>query len=474
MRTVRNVSRDIVAARGEFRWNMRALFFLVALVIAPVSLAGPRAASNEQNKESVAESPTVAGGERAAVGRSSDEQGAKGVDVRHDQSTRHWKLTTVRSRQLVQQDIRVEEQWIDLKTGESYRKNSTTVDGTEVLTNEAVFDGRWAMLVYHRESKVSFIDLSPLQCRMRKRLYKGKQLRSAYVGDPRQSKRFSKTGEEQVLGTQCEIWSGEVPRSNASVTYSVRAWLDSNTDELIRLETRSEAAGRTQVYALLERNRPIPAELLEMETPPGFTQKNTKATAPRQKAAWAGFGTGSIRVLFIFSLPDGSVLLASSLEGPNARSRMKSIVEDLERGDPLPSSSWILGSLRTIGLDEEIEFAGHHLTYTEDKDGCYEWSIHVARSELPDSGQYYGYAVPVIHGRTYTNGWLSEVDSSIQDTWKGFPIRHADEFRTFVTAAMREYSTVESESIHPDFEEVMKLVASLRESTVRNGQERSP
>lgn len=69
--------------------------------------------------------------------RRSKEQAAKGVDVRDSQSTRHWKLTTVQSGQHreepLKQRIRVEEKWIDLKTGESYRKNSTTVDDTEVL-----------------------------------------------------------------------------------------------------------------------------------------------------------------------------------------------------------------------------------------------------------------------------------------------------------------------------------------------------
>jgi hypothetical protein len=183
-----------------------------------------------------------------------------------------------------------------------------------------------------------------------------------------------------------------------------------------------------------------------------------------QKATWGGFGTGNVRVLFIFSLPDGSVLLASSLVGSNSTDTMRTMVKDLEVGAPLPTSSWILGSLRTIGIDEEIEFVAHHLMFTEDKDGCYEWSIHVPQRELPDCAELRGYAIPVIHGRSYRNGVLVHADSSIQDTWRGFPIRNADDFREFVTAAMREYSTAESEGIFPEFEIVMQLAAAIRGS----------
>jgi hypothetical protein len=97
---------------------------------------------------------------------------------------------------------------------------------------------------------------------MQTRLYKGEVLRRAYVGDPRQSKRFSKTGEGEVVGTRCEIWSGEVPAATASSNYSVRAWLDPETDELLRLETHNDHAVTRETYELLERNRPIPADLL--------------------------------------------------------------------------------------------------------------------------------------------------------------------------------------------------------------------
>ncbi|MFO7907628.1 MAG: hypothetical protein R6U98_33585 [Pirellulaceae bacterium] len=364
----------------------------------------------------------------------------------------------------MKQHIRVEEKWINLETAESYRKISKTVDGTEVLTNESVFDGRWAMLVYHEDNEVAFIDGSPLHGWMQGRLYKGKQLRRAYVGDPRKSKRFSKTGEAEGLGTQCEIWSGEVPTSSASEMCNVRAWLDPDTDELLRLETRNEDTGRRQIYEVLERNRPIPDELLEMEPPPGFTQVYTKATAPTQKVAWGGFGAGSVKVVLNFLLPDDSVLLCSSLEGSNTRSHMKSIVEDLETGDPLPTCSRIIGSLRTIGLDEEIEFVGHHLTWTEDEEGCYQWTIHVPQRELPDTTQYYGYAITVIQGRNYRDGKLVVQDSSTQDMWKGFPIRNADDFRRFVIAALREYSAAESEDTYPDFKDVMQLAETIRRS----------
>jgi len=105
-------------------WNMPAVFLLVALVITPVSLAGPQAKSNDPNAQRVAKSPAMATGKRAGAGRRSKEQATNGVDVRDSQSTRHWKLTTVQSGQHreepVKQRIRVEEKWIDLKTGESY------------------------------------------------------------------------------------------------------------------------------------------------------------------------------------------------------------------------------------------------------------------------------------------------------------------------------------------------------------------
>ena len=139
-----------------------------------------------------------------------------------------------------------------------------------------------------------------------------------------------------------------------------------------------------------------------------------------------------MRVSLIFTMPDGTLLLASSLEGPNTADRVLGMVKGLEAGDPLPvvemgskpDFEWYLGSIRTIGLDEEIEFTGHHLMYTEDEDGCHEWSIHVPVRKLPDQGEFYGYAIPTISGRTYSNGRLNMVDSHTVDTWKGFPIRN--------------------------------------------------
>lgn len=272
-----------------------------------------------------------------------EERDAASTDLR---STRHWKNTRCvpanRRKEQSKQYTYIEEGWLNLETGETCRQNRRIVDGVEVLTNEAVYDGRHAKLVYHEQKEVCFIELSPIQSQMERRLYKGELLQRAYVGNPQRSKRFSKTGEGTIAGTRCEIWSGEVPTSTLTSKHRVRAWLDPETDELLRLETNNEYTGVQQTYDLLERNQPIPAEFMKMHVPTGFTQINKQDAAITQKVAWAGFGTGSVRVSLIFSMPDGTILLASSLEGPNAADRVLGMIKRLEAGDPLPASEWCL------------------------------------------------------------------------------------------------------------------------------------
>ena len=215
----------------------------------------------------------------------SEEEDVPSTDL---QSTRHWKHTRShpanRREKHGKRYESIEEKWLNLETGESYRQNRRVVNGVEVLTNEAVCDGRHAKVVYHEQKKVSFFELSPIQSQMESRLHKGVLLRRAYVGNPRRSKRFSKTGEGHYSGKRCEIWSGEVPTSIPASRHRVRAWLDPQTDELLRLKTNNEHTGVENTYELLERNQPIPAELMKMHVPIGFTQINNKMHPKHKKS----------------------------------------------------------------------------------------------------------------------------------------------------------------------------------------------
>jgi hypothetical protein len=367
------------------------------------------------------------------------------------------------------------------------------------LTTERAFDGRHATVVYHRDQTVAFFTLSPLQVEVQTRRHLGERLKAWYVADPTRTGRCSQVGRERVADALCNVWEGTAPHATAKGHWQVRAWLETETGELLRLEAclrphdeqsiKKRKAGPTvrQLYEVLDRDVPIPKDRLSLQPPAGYSFTSTKQAAISQKFAWGDISQ-EIRSAGVFSLPGGSLLIGwrphvadAAFERKWAQNYMR-----LRFGELLPlrpshsDEFWELHEvespllyatdltdLRTVGLDPEVRLAGRHLTTTEDETGVWEWSVHVPEGGPLDRSCFFCYALSASIGWRIENGKLVDrhrVESKVGDD---VPIANETDYRQLVVGAMKEYSACQPSRTFPRHDQLMLLVRTLHESAKR-------
>lgn len=244
----------------------------------------------------------------------------------------------------------------------------------------------------------------------------------------------------------------------------VRAWLRADTGELGRLEVREDSGEPGllhQSYEVLERNTPFPSDRIKLVPPTGFA---VEENAGQQVYAWGGFGY-DIRVQICFAFADGSLLMAWNPRSVD-KAEQKEKVERLKTGDPLPEFRGTeVSNVRTVGLEQEIEYVGRHLTYTVGGpapfDGYWQWSLYVPRTQPPERSRFFSYAIATRPGPMPTNvkaapwHWNQVTD---------LPIADAAEYNRFVLPAMQEYATKQPDRQFPSYEEVLQLAEKTRQS----------
>jgi hypothetical protein len=323
------------------------------------------------------------------------------------------------------------------------------------------------MAVYHDDRRACFFKANPMMQELERRFYPGELARMRYVADPRHNEHFTRVGQETLLGAAHDIWSGTVPKVREPGNRKVRAWLRADTGELGRLEVREDSGDPGLLwytYEVLERNMPLPSDRITLAPLAGFALMNAKENAGQQPYAWGGFGS-DIRVAFFFSFSDGALLMAWNPWGED-KTEQKEKIEQLKAGDPLPTFRGVeVGNIRTVGLEQEIEYVGRHLTHTVGglghMDGYWQWSLYVPRTQPPERSRFFGYAIPTKWDSTRTNtdgmpwNWNPVTD---------LPIVDAAEYARFVVPAMREFATKQPGRAYPTYDEVLQLAEKVRRS----------
>ena len=360
------------------------------------------------------------------------------------------------------------ETWIDMQTGRNRSRILTSPlkkDGTRTNDFEYVFDGECTTVVNHATRTVYFNKTSELRARWQTREGHQQSLKALYIGDPNQLKAFTKLRTENVVGVPCDVWEGAIPRTGEAHRWLVNGWLSQETGDLLRLEVQVEGADRRTAFhgltfELLERDVKLPDEMFRLDPPNGYTLGNTRETAPQSLFAHRGFfnhrdGVG-VRLDIVFTLSDGTVIAGWNTQrlAPNGKPP-ESVFSNLVVGGPLPLLAFTLSRIRTIGLDEEIEYVSRHLTRTDDDDGYHEWSLHVPRKQPPARSSFFGYSLlwgppgqePVFPTDVRTDAVL-ESD---------------EEFDVFVRGAMAELSRDGQAPPHITHQYVAGLVHKIRD-----------
>ena len=410
------------------------------------------------------------------------------------QGTIHWRFVAVapaRRGPDTKPHTFTEEAWLDMTNGRLYRQwRASHPKGDSA--GESIIDGEYCMMANNQQGeRVVFFRMHPVQRELWRRYHYGELLRRMWVGDPRQNKRFSRVGQESVLGAPHDVWVGTVSTTmtGRGGTAQVKAWLRADTGEMSRLERRSELDGEvaSETYEVIERNTPIPAGRFAMEPPAGYTLVNTKETARNNKSSWTDIGRGGrgemFAVHFAFTLTDGTVLLSwtSKYDQPATRpgflgkiesaynhlfaSGQAKLLGGLKPGDPLPEHPSGDVLVETITPDNrKIEYVGRHLTSTVDGEGFCEWSMHVPRENVPPRSQLPGYLVTYWRDKVSEDGQEWRTFGNTGEIRRDIPIGSAQDYNFFVVGAMREYETKQPGRKFPTYDEVLQLAAKVRES----------
>ncbi len=408
------------------------------------------------------------------------------------QGTIHWRFVGVRPTGRgfgTKPHTFTEETWLDMTNGRLCRQwRASQPKGDSA--GESIFDGEYWMLADNQQGeKVVFLRLRPVQRELLRRYHQGELLKRMWVGDPKQNERFSRVGQEKLLGAPHDVWVGTAVRMARRSTAQVKAWLRADTGELSRLELRSELDGEvaSETYEVIERNAPIPAERFAMKPPAGYTLVNTKETARNNKSGWAGFGHSGrgelFAVHFAFTWTDGTVLLCwtSKYDQPathlgflgkieSAYNRLLApgqakLLRGLKPGDPLPEHPSGDVLVETITPDDKrIEYVGRHLTSTVDDGGFCAWSMHVPREKVPPRSQLPGYLITYWRDKVSEDGKEWRTLGRTGEIRSDIPIGSAQDYSFFVVGAMREYETKQPGRKFPTYDEVLQLAAKVRES----------
>jgi len=215
--------------------------------------------------------------------------------------------------------------------------------------------------------------------------------------------RFSKVGQENLEGTDFEIWESEydVPRWDKAEQKSVydgvnrgrtRVWLSPVSGAVGRLEHWHKGPTTNGLWEIngvtdkVERDVEPPSGVFDTVPPPEFVMQNTKETARlaslSEECDVLGFGDLEVRLHILFTLNDGSILFGWSSRDKKSAESQAPLFADLFPGGPLPKLPIEIQALVPENPDCDLVYTGRHLAWTQKDDRFYEWGLYVPQREL--------------------------------------------------------------------------------------------
>ncbi|MHC4155228.1 MAG: hypothetical protein ACYST6_09955 [Planctomycetota bacterium] len=369
------------------------------------------------------------------------------------------------------QQISVEtECWLDLANGRwrlTRPGYSSSSEGMKITVSEDICDGgEYEMTLNHTENSASHNKVSEYQ----RQLFNRRNIHSVMhfaCGRPELFDHFELVGEEKIDGHTYNIWEAFV-KEVRGLKIKLRSWLSPATGDFARVILWMQQEDGDWLKRLeidyIQRDIDIPEEIFLTEVPSGYTHENTKDTANKRGLSQVKGRIASVSLAahVLFTLGDGTVIACWSSEDDKSEALQARLFENLVIGGQLPKLPFEVYALNSSRDDEEITYSGYHLAYTRKADKFYEWGLYLPPKEIePPYTPLRFYHLEYRH-----NTENPEVRGKLSlSTAADLTIENPEDFNTFVRGAMAELSDDEEAPEHVTYENVLRLVEQIRESS---------
>jgi len=363
--------------------------------------------------------------------------------------------------------------WIDLKT-QRFRTGQVHMTRNQAgefipVPSEFVFDGRHTMEMVHGDVRqVQFEVSTPFQAKLALRQTLEHLLDWAQIGEQKLTG-YTRTGHERIGGDDCDIWTNEY----SALGHKTMCWVASGSGNIKRWQWWAKADETVPSWRLMstfdvETNGTPPAGVFDMNPPEGMRLLNSQAGARERLGLEHRRFTledVEVQVATLFTLTDGSVIMAWRSSAQGREDPAASLFENLPAGAEVPKlPGRIVGLKVLVGsdfLDEaDVSWTGRHLAVTRQAGTPYEWSLYVPTRDFPCPGGTRSYA-PLVE--RYPDGWQSE-DTRRSDWLLNSFTLGADEFEAFVLGAMAELNDGQAAPGYVTGAFVRQLVDQIRAS----------
>lgn len=358
--------------------------------------------------------------------------------------------------------------WIDIQGGRSRTSIFFFGSGSGGKGRKAsirVLNGQYEMEINPNRKTVKYKKLSEFQGRMYARKERGRSLRMVSVLSGSLNE-FVKTGQERIDGVNCDIWEGLFSRSVAGNVFETKVQLWASADSgKFKKQQRWKKNKKTEGKWVLTSEFEIyldvvcPDDIFKTEAPKGYSEKNTKETAPTSlltgtRIYRAKVEQGSIPITL--ALHDGTVIMAWHLNDLVPGTDQAEIICNLKPGEDLPENlRGIMCNLVPEDKKDDTSYTGRHLSYTQKDGRIYEWIIYIPNKKIqPQIGQRY-----IAESRWYQDG----SDEISRRSVESLAIEE-HEFRFWVHGAMAELSDNGIAGKRITYENVFKLTEKIRTS----------
>jgi hypothetical protein len=369
------------------------------------------------------------------------------------------------------QQVSVEtEYWLDLANGRwrlTQPGYSGSSEGMKITVSEVMCDGgEYEITLNHTENSASYSKVSEYQRHLfnRRNIH---ALMELACGHPELFDHFEIAGQEEIDGHAYNIWEAFVKES-IRPGVKVRSWLSPATGEFAKvtlwMQQKDEDWLKRVEIDYIERNVEIPEQIFLTEVPSGYALENTKDTATKQELTRVKGRVASVTLAahVLFTLADGTVIACWSSEDKQSDDSQSSLFENLVIGGELPKLPFEVYALKSNRNNRNVTYRGCHLAYTTKADKFYEWGLYLPPDELdPAYTQLLSYSLQYRDNTENPDRRGGLRLSTAAD----LTIDNAEDFDTFVRGAMVELSGDEEAPEHVTYENVLRLVEQIRESS---------
>jgi len=347
---------------------------------------------------------------------------------------------------------------------------------------DTTIDGQIMTKINHHDKSVIFYKLSDFQRMVWLRKMHDWHFDSAFMSEEELSE-FVKVRNETIDGSGFDVWERTTSWSYPSDReIKLKVWMSPTTGEVRRIEKWQRGGFTNGKWCITQArtikiNRAFELGAFDPEIPDRYHMMNTKEDAPEYRFLINAFYANGKRseIRYIFTLENGSVIMAWSAGITLSDNESVALYEVLEPGQSMPTKPVEIlygltprGGPKYDGTDWDVTFEDTGFTYNERFLACtvkdaqlYEWAIYVPNIKI--SLREALRRCEIVIGMDPENPTWKGVERS--SLYNNSIVIYDVDFNTFFLGAMEELSDEGIAPEHITYDNVINLAKKIRAMT---------